>query len=126
MHRPRQPTGDVEQGRRRTPRLQTASVIHAHCTDRLLRVLELRNLGGGGFSIETDGEVMPGLECEFEFRTITGLSVTLRAVAVHGRPADRGRPTHVSGWCFAGDDYHESVHALLDILTSALRFDEEG
>jgi hypothetical protein len=99
-------------------------LIHAHCEDPLVRVRELRNLGAGGFSVETDGEVVPGHETRFEFKTLTGFSVTLGAVAVHSRPSEAAGGTCISGWCFTNEqEAEEPVGRMLDFLTSALQFD---
>jgi hypothetical protein len=63
-------------------------------------VLALRNLSRGGFAIETDIKVLPGLQMSFEFQTVTGLVVHARAVAVHCRVGTRTDTLHVSGWRF--------------------------
>ena len=117
----------TEAGRRREPRLEPHSVIHAHCADDDLRVLSLRNVSLGGFSIESNAETTPGVEKRFEFRTITGLEVRLQAVAIHCRPSETGRAGFISGWQFlvADAEAEEAVHALVDVLTSALLFSGE-
>ncbi len=114
-----------EEGRRREPRLLPGNMVHAHPVDSLLRVLELRNLSLGGFSIETDGEISPGLEKRFEFQAMNGLSVVASAVAVHCRRDESSRGW-ISGWRFVVDpDAERGVHALVDFLTSTLQFDED-
>ena len=126
MHKARrhasEPDGDA--GRRKAPRLQTGSVIHARCVNPALRVRELRNLGAGGFSVETEGEVVAGWESRFEFNTLTGFTVTLGAVVVYCRPSETGGRTFISGWCFTNaKEAEEPVSHMLDFLTSALQFD---
>jgi hypothetical protein len=94
--------------------------------DSSIHVLELRNIGAGGFSVETDVEVAPGQQRRFELKTITGFGATLGAVAIHGRRSESGRG-YVSGWRFADEsEADEPVGRLLDILTSALEFDAEN
>lgn len=114
----------VDAGRRKAPRLQTGSLIHAHAVDSLVRVREVRNLGAGGFSVETDGEVVPGQQIRFEFKTLTGFNVTLGAVAVHCRASEATQGSYISGWCFTDEQAaEEPVGRILDFLTSALQFD---
>ena len=126
MHKSRRQTSEpyVDAGRRKAPRLQTGSVIHARCVNPALRVTELRNLGAGGFSVETEDEVVAGWESRFEFKTLTGYSVTLEAVAVHCRRSETTERTFISGWSFTNQNEAEDpVGHMLDFLTSALRFD---
>ena len=56
----------------------------------LLRVLALRNLSRGGFAIETDIKVLPGLQMSFEFQTRDG---SHRPRARDGRALPPGRAT---------------------------------
>jgi len=129
MHKSRRQTSEpyVDSGRRKAPRLQTGSVIHAHCVNPALRVTELRNLGAGGFSVETESEVVAGWETRFEFKTLTGFTITLDAVAVHCRQSETSGRTFISGWSFTNEkEAEEPVGHMLDFLTSALRFDSDG
>ena len=91
---------DQTDNRRREPRLVPGTVVRARCVDPVLRVLDLRNLSRGGFAIETDVKVLPGLQMSFEFQTVAGLVVLARAVAVHCRVSGAGDTSHVSGWRF--------------------------
>ena len=112
---------DTIQSRRQWPRLDTSGIAHARSVDPLLRVLSLRNLSAGGFAIETDCEIRPGLEKSFELQAVTGLLVVARAVAVHCRQGDPSGRSFISGWRFidaghtAGD-----VQGLVDILSDEL------
>jgi hypothetical protein len=110
---------DQTSNRRRDPRLSPGTVVRARCVDPVLNVLLLRNLSRGGFAIETDVKVLPGLQMSFEFQTAAGLLVHARAVAVHcriGGPDDR---RHVSGWRFldAGTTL-SGANELVDLLTA--------
>jgi hypothetical protein len=91
---------DPTENRRREPRLRAGTIVNARCVDPVLRVVTLRNLSRGGFAIETDVRVLPGLQMAFEFQTATGLTVHARAVAVHCRVASSADDIHVSGWRF--------------------------
>ena len=109
------------QDRRRTPRLHTGSIVHARCVDPLLRILSLQDLSLGGFAIETDSEVMPGLEKTFEFDSVTGLTTLARAVAVHCRLSAGGGRSYVSGWRFVDlAETNDGVQALVDVLITEL------
>jgi hypothetical protein len=109
------------ENRRRTPRLHTGSIVHARCVDPLLRILSLHDLSLGGFAIETDSEVLPGLEKTFEFDSVTGLTTIARAVAVHCRLSATGGRSYVSGWRFADiSETADGVQALVDVLVAEL------
>jgi hypothetical protein len=112
---------DTIQSRRQWPRLDTSGVAQARSVDPLLRVLSLRNLSAGGFAIETDCEVPPGLERSFELQAVTGLTIVARAVAVHCRQGDPGGHSFISGWRFvdAGETAGD-VQGLVDILSDEL------
>lgn len=105
--------------KRREPRLSPGSIVRARCVDPVLRVLALRNLSRGGFAIETDIKVLPGLQMSFEFQTAAGLVVHARAVAVHCRVGSDADPSHVSGWRFldAGSTL-TGAKDLVDVLMS--------
>lgn len=109
------------QSRRQWPRLDTSGIAHARSVDPMLRVLSLRNLSAGGFAIETDCEIQPGLERSFELQAVTGLMIMARAVAVHCRLDHLSGHSYISGWRFvdagatAGD-----VQGLVDILSDEL------
>ena len=87
-----------------------------------LRVVTLRNLSLGGFSIETDTDVPPGIEVAFEFHA-SGLLVDARAIAVHCRLAEAGGRRYISGWSFVDDnETQEAIAEVIDVLTASLRF----
>jgi hypothetical protein len=110
---------DQTENRRREPRLRPGSIVSARCIDPVLRVLTLRNLSRGGFAIETDIKVLPGLQMSFEFQTVTGLVVHARAVAVHCRIGDARDTRHVSGWRFIDSGSTLSgAKELVDVLLS--------
>jgi hypothetical protein len=108
---------DHTDNRRREPRLLPGTIVRARCVDPVLRVLALRNLSRGGFAIETDIKVLPGLQMSFEFQTLTGLTVHARAVAVHCRVGSDADNSHVSGWRFldAGSTL-AGAQDLVDVL----------
>ena len=112
---------DTIQSRRQWPRLDTSRVAQARSVDPLLRVLSLRDLCAGGFAIETDCEILPGLERSFELQAATGLTIVARAIAVHCRMADMSGRSYISGWRFvdAGETAGD-VQGLVDILSDEL------
>ena len=109
------------QSRRQWPRLETGGIAHARSVDPTLRVLSLCNLSAGGFAIETECEILPGLERSFELQAATGLMIVARAVAVHCRPGDASGRRYISGWQFvdAGETAGD-VQGLVDILSDEL------
>lgn len=107
--------------RRRAPRLHTGSVIHARCVDPFLRILSLHDLSLGGFAIETDSDVPPGLEKTFEFESVTGLTTMARAAAVHCRLSETGGRSYISGWRFLdATESPDAIQSLVDVLIAEL------
>jgi hypothetical protein len=110
---------DQMENRRRDPRLRPGTIVRARCVDPVLRVVTLRNVSRGGFAIETDIKVLPGLQMAFEFETAGGLTVHARAVAVHCRVSSADDVIHVSGWRFldAGNTLAGAAQ-LVEVLTT--------
>lgn len=110
---------DDSENRRRAPRLLTGGIVDARCVDPLLPLLSLRDLSLGGFAIETDAEVAPGLEKAFEFHTLAGLKTIARAVSVHCHRSDTSARSFISGWRFLDmSETPETVQSLVDVLLS--------
>jgi hypothetical protein len=110
---------DGPENRRRAPRLPTGGIVDARCVDPLLPMVSLRDLSLGGFAIETDAEVAPGLERAFEFHTLAGLKTIARAVSVHCHRSDADARRYVSGWRFLDmSETPETVQSLVDVLLS--------
>lgn len=113
--------------RRGTPRVKVLGQIHGHIVTLDVPVL-IREIGLGGFSIETALKFPVGAEHAFRLTHADGESVTLRGRVAHctGRlKADRS-PTFITGFMFLEDPTSTSaasLGALIDKITAVLSFD---
>ena len=108
--------------RRRFPRFGAAGKLAALLLDQDLPV-RVRDIGMGGFSIETMTPLEPGVEHRVRFISRDDWSTTLPAIIANSRPSctDDGSPIYVSGFSFSGPDTPEvmrTVQILIEKVTS--------
>jgi len=113
--------------RRATPRLEVLDQLHGYLV-RLEVALVVRELGGGGFSIESDVPFPPGARHQFRFSPASGAQVIVDAVVVHTRSINLpgAPPRHVTGFAFCFDsnrDTKQAVEELMAAVTSTPHFD---
>ena len=119
------PSSDVVE-RRATPRLDVNGRIQGQLDESLMPV-RVREIGLGGFSIETTAPVEDGLHI-VRFTAHDRWSISLSAWSRHSRPfcGTDGVARHVTGFEFAAQDQPETrdlIHALVERLTSVLMFE---
>ncbi len=104
--------------RRESPRLRVEDVVQVHVTTpSSIVAVRIRDLSFDGLLLETSTPVVPGTRARLEFETDEAFIVTLPAIAIHGRVADPGRQTYLSGWEFLGDD---TTDAAVNVLMKAI------
>ena len=108
--------------RRKHPRFLAAGRIAGHLIDRDMPV-RVRDIGLGGFSIETMEPLEPGVEHRVRFVSHDDWSTVLPAKVANCRPscAEDGSPLYVAGCAFAGDEKPETrrtVQILIEKVTS--------
>ena len=113
-------TSDSE--RRRHPRFGAAGRLAGHLLDHDLPV-RVRDIGLGGFSIETMAPLEPGVEHRVRFVSRDDWSTVLAARISNCRPscAEDGSPLYVAGFAFLADDRPETkrtVQILIEKVTS--------
>ena len=108
--------------RRRHPRFGTAGRLAGHLIDQDLPV-RVRDIGLGGFSIETMAPLEPGVEHRVRFVSHDDWSTVLSALVANCRPscAEDGSPLYVAGCAFSGEEKPETkrtVQILIEKVTS--------
>jgi len=107
--------------RRQYPRFSAAGRLAGHLIDRDLPV-RVRDIGLGGFSIETMEPMPAGDEHRVKFISVDDWSTILAARLANCRPscAEDGSPLYVSGFAFVGDspDTRRTVEVLIEKVTS--------
>jgi hypothetical protein len=116
--------------RRRYPRFAAQEKLAGHLLDQDLPV-RVRDIGLGGFSIETMAPLAEGVEHDVRFVARDDWSTVLRARVANSRPscAADGSPLFVAGCAFAGDDKPETkqtVQILVEKVTSVRLYDNES
>ena len=124
---PRSPAGSGKE-RRRHPRFEVLGRVLGTIVSADLPV-RIRDIGLGGFSVETvepldTGEVQP-----FRFTAMDDWTAVLSARSLHCRPsiAADGSPRFVTGFEFIKEqaaDATETIRALITKVTSVQMFDE--
>ena len=88
--------------------------------------ISVRELGPGGFSIESPVPFPPGSRHQFRFITSQDEVILVEAAAVHTRPAaPAGEASrYISGFafCHLEPETADGVDRLLEALTSPLQF----
>jgi len=116
--------------RRRYPRFGASGKLAGHLIDQDLPV-RVRDVGLGGFSIETMAPLEPGTLHRVRFISRDDWSTILPARLSNCRPscADDGSPLYVSGFAFSADDRPETkrtVQILIEKVTSVRLYDTES
>ena len=116
--------------RRRYPRFAASEKLAGHLLDSDLPV-RVRDIGLGGFSIETMEPLEAGTEHRVRFVSRDDWSTVLPATIANTRPscADDGSPLFVSGFAFAADHSQETkqtVQILIEKVTSVRLYDHES
>jgi len=116
--------------RRRFPRFAASEKLAGHLIDSDLPV-RVRDIGLGGFSVETMEPLEAGIEHRVRFVARDDWSTVLAAKIANTRPscADDGSPLFVSGFAFSADDAPETQHAvqlLIEKVTSVRLYDHES
>ena len=108
--------------RRRFPRFGAADRLAGNLLDQDLPV-RVRDIGLGGFSIETMTPLETGVEHRVRFVSRDDWSTVLPARIANCRPscADDGSPLFVAGFAFLADDKPETkrtIQILIEKVTS--------
>jgi len=116
--------------RRRYPRFAASEKLAGHLLESDLPV-RVRDIGMGGFSIETMEPLTAGTEHRVRFIARDDWSTVLPAKIANTRPscADDGSPLFVSGFAFSSDDAPETqqtVQILIEKVTSVRLYDHES
>ena len=116
--------------RRRHPRFGTAGRLAGHLLEHDLPV-RVRDIGLGGFSIETMEPHEPGAELRIRFVSHDDWSTVLAAKISNCRPscADDGSPLYVAGFAFSGVEKPETkrtVQILIEKVTSVRLYGTDG
>ena len=111
--------------RRRTPRFEVTGEIAVTLDDGTTPV-QLRDIGLGGFGLESTDSFQARSRHTARFRDDEGLDVTIVAEAVHSRrlPSDKAGERWMTGFTYIIDDTAagEAVEAVLDRATACLSF----
>lgn len=117
------PSPRPSRSRRRFPRIEVLGLVDGQRVP-LDVPLTVRDLGEGGFSVESQVPFPPGSHHAFRLTTAADDQLTLTATVVHCRLASAsadGHFTYVSGLEFHSDDASDpAIAALLDTISSAL------
>lgn len=112
--------------RRHAPRLEVLEQLHGQLVSVNVPLV-VRELGTGGFSVESSVPFPPGARHRFRFTIAGSGEVLIDAIAAHSRSArvTRGPDRYISGFTFWDDGNPETARAidvLLDAITSVLEF----
>lgn len=113
------PGGPTGPDRRRYPRFDATGRV----VGTLLAIdlpVRVRDIGFGGFAIETVDPVTPGHVHKVRLTTVTDRSVVVEAKTLHCRPscAPDGSPRYVTGLSFVSPDSPETQRAVGAIIES--------
>ncbi len=112
--------------RRHAPRLEVLDQLHGHAVSVNVPLV-VRELGAGGFSVESSVPFPTGSRHTFRFTLAGGGEVIVDATRIHSRAAKAtGSPDcYITGFAFCQDGNPEATQAvdtLLDAMTSVLQF----
>lgn len=118
--------GFPEISRREAPRLEVEALIDGRATGTRVP-LNLVDLGFGGFAVESSMAFEVGSRHGFQFTTVDGITVLLRADTVYCRPVTGRRDEeerHVAGFRYVVQTTGErhAVDILIDCANSPLQF----
>ena len=109
--------------RRRSPRLDALGQVHVHIATCPVPA-SLREIGPGGFSVETTTPFPPGQTHEFHFGLDDGSQIHVRASSVHCALTKivAGMPVHLNGFEFVqrDADVREEIDAFVDRITAMI------
>jgi hypothetical protein len=106
--------------RRRHPRFQASNRLVGTLLAKNLPV-RIRDVGAGGFSVETMEPVTMGSTERVRFIALDDWSAVLEARSLYCRPSvsPDGLPTFVTGFAFAeSDDARRAIATILEKVTS--------
>jgi hypothetical protein len=120
------PFTERAQSRRRGPRLEVLGQLHGQLVPMELPML-VRNLGAGGFGIESSVPFPVGAVQKFRFTTVAGVGVVVSAEVKHcvSMHTDDGTQRYRAGFSFVHEPGGVTVRAielLLNAATSTLMF----
>ena len=108
------------------PRIQLLADVRGQILPSHTSV-DVREVGLGGFSVETHDPLRPGVVLAFALSVDGAPDLTLRARVVHCRPRTEldAAGLYVTGLEFVLDDAHDASEAaaLIDRLTSVVSFE---
>jgi len=110
--------------RRATPRLEVLEQLHGQLVPLGVPFL-MRELGAGGFSVESIVRFPLGARHRFRFTTADNVEVILEATVMHSGPSgpvDDGT-SYMTGFAFvhdAADETWRAVDTLLDAVVDVL------
>jgi hypothetical protein len=109
--------------RRRSPRLDALGQVHVHIATCPVPA-SLREIGPGGFSVETTTPFPPGQTHEFHFGLDDGSEIHVQASSVHCALTKivAGMPVHLNGFEFVqrDADVREEIDAFVDRITAMI------
>lgn len=110
--------------RRRTPRIQVMGRLHGRSVALGLPV-RIREVGFGGFSLESSVPFPKGAEHLFRFTLDDGTVVEVQATSIHTMQVTTpGGPSHFSGFAFSDPDRSRAaIDRLMDAVTGVIAFD---
>ena len=111
--------------RRSSPRLEVEAILHGVLVEGNLRLI-LRDLGFGGFAVESPIAFTVASQHEFRFTTETGLVVSTLAEAIYSRPLGPrdGMIHYVTGFRFGqeGAVTDQAIQIIIDAAVAPLSF----
>ena len=109
--------------RRSNPRLDVLGQVHVHIATCPVPA-SLREIGPGGFSLETTTPFPPGQTHEFHFGLDDGSEMQVRAASVHCALMKivAGMPVHLNGFEFVqrDADVRDEIDAFVGRVTSMI------
>ncbi len=115
--------------RRRAPRLQVLNRVRGQLVSAAVR-LKIREMGRGGFSVESAVAFPPGARRLFRFTTHSGVQVIIEGAVAHSRQESphSGDARHVTGFRFIHSrltDTAADITLLLEATTGMPGFQDE-
>jgi hypothetical protein len=98
-----------------------ADKLAGHLIDQDLPV-RVRDIGLGGFSVETVEPLAPGVEHRVRFVSQDDWSTVLAARCANSRPScqEDGSPIYVAGFAFSGEDRPETRRTIQILIEKVI------